>query len=240
MEDSLKLTINWGVLGGMGPLVSSKFAADVYSACSGQVHEQQMPSLLVLHQPRFPDRTKAIREGRQEDLLRLLTEQLQRMVDIGCDQIMVTCFTLHSVFDKLPTHLHHRLLNLIIETDGQLQQGKEYLVLCTNGSRQQQIFGRNLVKDGATLRYPVERDQQKIHELIYQLKQGSDCAQVWQSLELILAKYSVDGIVAGCTEIYLVWQSLNSFCDKRQLHHVDALMSIGKRLSKLDRNSKPV
>ena len=53
---------NLGILGGMGPLASAKFLSTVYRLNLVEP-EQEAPNCILLSDPSFPNRTKAILAG---------------------------------------------------------------------------------------------------------------------------------------------------------------------------------
>lgn len=227
----MRLAVDLGIMGGIGPLVSSQFVFDFYQSCGGRVVEQQMPSILALHQPEFPDRTEAINQGRQYELYQVLTERLDMLLKFGCNKILVPCFTLHTVFNLLPSAQLEKLCNLLAIVDRMLQPDKQYLLLCTNGTRQEQLFGDVDKANGSKLVYPNSSDQALVHDLIYQLKIGVPITNVWPRFEQLFTSYQVNGVIAGCTEIYLLWPFLAKYCAQRQWHHVDALCDVRQRIT---------
>ena len=56
------------IIGGMGPLASAAFLSSIYER-SLRAEEQLSPRILLLSDPSFPDRTRAILDGRAEVLL---------------------------------------------------------------------------------------------------------------------------------------------------------------------------
>jgi aspartate racemase len=231
--------MNVGVMGGTGPLASAKFVNDLYHESNRLMVEQQRPDVIALHQSSFPDRTAALLSGKEQMLLDKLVENLDKLRQLGCQDIIVTCFTLHSVFDKLKPEDKAGLHDLLALVRDLTQQHSRYLVLCTNGSRHSQLFDRMFAQHHPTgcnaLVYPDNSDQELVHKLLYDLKAGENAQRLWPEIENVLNRYAVDGIVAGCTEIYLWWQQLQQYCQKNRLQHVDALLEIRTRLSQMDR-----
>jgi aspartate racemase len=83
---------------------------------------------------------------------------------------------------------------------------KRYLLLCTSGTRKVGLFEYhrlwNSTQDRIVL--PSEKDQERIHELIYRIKQYKHCAADVEFLNELVQSYGVDSFIAGCTEIHVL------------------------------------
>lgn len=231
------MCLSFGVMGGTGPLASAKFVSDLYHESNRLMVEQQRPDVIAMHQSSFPDRTAALLSGKEQLLLDKLVENLDRLRQLGCQDIIVTCFTLHSVFDQLKPNDKVGLHDLLVLVRDLIQQHNRYLVLCTKGSRHSQLFDRLFAKHHPAgcdaLVYPDPVDQELVHKLLYDLKAGENAQRLWPELELVLSRYAVEGVVAGCTEIYLWWPQLQHYCQQHGLQHVDALLEVRTRLSQM-------
>jgi aspartate racemase len=51
--------------------------------------------------------------------------------------------------------------------------------------------------------YPKDEDQERIHEIIYTLKQNFDPSEEFARMEEIASKYSCKNWLLGCTELHL-------------------------------------
>lgn len=196
----------WGIMGGMGPLASAEFVKTIYGLCPAD-QEQFAPPLILWSDPRMPDRTDCILEGRQDLLLEKLTEGLERLVACDVTDIVICCVTIHQVTDLLPRALRSRIISLpdVIFEDV-LKSQRRYLLLCTNGTRKVGLFERHRLWNSTQGRIvlPSEKDQERIHELIYRIKQYQHCAADVEFLNELVRSYGVDSFIAGCTEIHVL------------------------------------
>src|SRR5262245_12783643 len=101
-----------GVIGGMGPLASAEFVSTIYEhAIDGP--EQHAPALLLWSDPRVPDRTEALLDGRADLLERYLENAVERCCELGADDIVICCVTMHAVVPRLPHALQARITSLV-------------------------------------------------------------------------------------------------------------------------------
>ena len=202
-DDSRQL---WGIVGGMGPLASAEFVKTIYELCP-EDQEQLAPSLILWSDPRIPDRTDCILDGRQDLLLEKLTEGLERLVACAVTDIVICCVTIHQVTDMLPRALRSRIISLPdVIFEAVLDNHMRYLLLCTNGTRKVGLFERHRLWGSTHGRIvlPSERDQELIHKLIYRIKRCQHCAQDVEFLSELVRNYKVDSFIAGCTEIHVL------------------------------------
>jgi aspartate racemase len=196
----------WGIMGGMGPLASAEFVKTIYELCpEGQ--EQFAPSLILWSDPSMPDRTDCILDGRQDLLLEKLTEGLEQLVACDVTGIVISCVTIHQVTDLLPRALRSKIISLPdIIFEEVLKTQRRYLLLCTNGTRKVGLFESHRLWNSTQGRIvlPSEKDQERIHELIYRIKQYKHCAADVAFLNKLVRSYEVDSFIAGCTEIHVL------------------------------------
>jgi aspartate racemase len=207
-----------GILGGLGPLASAEFLKTIYE-CNPGVSEQQSPIVSMYSDPTFPDRTETLLNGSSEILLDRLVAALERISSWGVTRIVICCVTIHYLLPELPGHLRQRvvsLLDTIFDHCSSLQ--KPQLLLCTNGSRQLNLFQRHEAWERVCpfIVLPDDADQQLVHDLIYRLKANYDPLAARPTIEALLARYSIESFIAGCTELHLLakqfrpWQESES------------------------------
>ena len=199
-------TNTFGILGGLGPLASAEFLKTIYEHCDGAC-EQEWPTIVMLSEPSFPDRTAAFERGEDDLLLERFIESLCRLRDMGAEKIVVCCVTLHHLLPRVPLHLREHVISLVDLMFADLEQrGGKHLLLCTTGTRQMQIFQRHPLwestKNQLVLLDPD--DQDRIHKLLYALKANADPRRKVPLVQALFAKYKVRSFVAGCTELHLI------------------------------------
>jgi aspartate racemase len=195
-----------GVVGGLGPLASAEFVQRVY-----QLHradrDQDMPPLVLLSDPTFPDRTSNLLAGDDEELLKRLCDALAELVRMGASEIVICCVTIHHLLDRVPPELRARVVSLLDVVYEELaRRTGPHLLLCTTGTRQLGVFERHpawtACQDRLVL--PDEDDQARVHEVIYRLKAHQRPAEVVPLLNGLMDRRGVSAMIAGCTEFHLV------------------------------------
>jgi aspartate racemase len=197
----------YGVVGGIGPLASAEFLKTIYEFGLHD-REQNSPTVILYSDPSFPDRTTAFLKGDDDVLL----AQLRRVIDELCEmkvvRIVLCCITIHYLLPRLSPDLRSRIWSLLdVVADRLAADDREYLLLCSSGTRRFKLFENHpqwpLFKDRLVL--PNAEDQDRIHhELIYPIKLNADVSTQFPLLELMLEKYRVNAFVAGCSEIHLL------------------------------------
>lgn len=223
-----------GVLGGMGPLASAEFLKTIYEYNILGQREQQSPKVILYSDPTFPDRTEALLRGDDEILLANLIEALYQLCELDVSKIVICCITSHYLLPKLPYDLRDRVISLVdIIFKKILDQPKKHLLICSTGTQKLQIFQNHIlwqfVKDDIIL--PDESDQSLIHQMIYYLKIKGDFQKCLPILEDLQAKYNVQNLIAGCTEIHLLNKYLKAVAGKqRENIFLDPLTIIAQEL----------
>lgn len=203
MNQSKKL---WGILGGMGPLSSAEFLKTIYLS-SDATQDQDFPIVFLLSDPKFPDRTTALRTGNEEALLERLTGALDTLISAGCTDLVICCMTIHALIPKLRPDLQAAIVSLaeLLLREVSARRG-DYLLLCSEGTRETRLFESHPLWSRAADRIvlPDEADQQDIHRMIYEIKAkpctDSVSAMVWRLME----KYHADSFAVGCSEVHMM------------------------------------
>lgn len=195
-----------GVLGGLGPLASAAFLQTIY-ALPPQRREQERPRVLLLSDPAIPDRTDELLRGDRRGLRDGLERGLRALSASGASRLVICCVTMHAVLPDIAEDLRqsvHSLIDLAI--DAISRRPGRYLLLCSTGARDMQLFERHPCWPTIASRVvlPDADDQAATHALIYRLKAGDDIDTVGRALLPVIDRYGVDGYVAGCTELHLV------------------------------------
>lgn len=211
-------------------MTSAEFLKTIYELSLGE-YEQNSPNVVLLSDPAFPDRTSAILAGNEAVLIEPLTSSLRRLADLGAEEIVICCMTIHAVLHLVPDELRNRVLSLLdVIYDSVGETGDRHLVVCTKGTRQMRLFENHPRWPGAKdhLVMPDDGDQDTVHQMIYRLKSNSSPAEETPILYGLLEKYSVSSFVSGCTEIHLLVKHLMA---SGECSCVDPLVIIAQRLA---------
>ncbi|MEW6057479.1 MAG: amino acid racemase [Bdellovibrionota bacterium] len=224
-----------GILGGLGPLSSTRFLNTIYKESKGRL-DQDFPSVVLISDSSFPDRTQLLRNGQYEELLKRTVSSLENLKKLGATKFIVCCFTLHAVFDRLDSDLRGSLISLPeVGLKALKHLGKTSLLLCTSGSREMNIFNNELCwKDVEKLvTFPTEQDQSRIHEIIYELKGGRSPVEAYDELKAMCKNYKTDTWLLGCTEMHLISTLRSQDLGKQDfIEMIDPLSIIAKNLPK--------
>ena len=197
-----------GVLGGMGGLASAEFVKTIYEF-SGEVSapEQDAPMVLLHSDPTFPDRTEALLKGDNQPLLGKLTQSLESLCAMGASELVICCMTIHYLLPQVPEALRQRIISLTDVIFSSVESlRKQQLVICSHGTARLKLFQQHphWEQTADYFIFPSERDQQRMHELIYDVKLNRNLGEALLFIETLLTRYHVDSFVAGCSEIHLL------------------------------------
>lgn len=206
MDNKISSTEIWGVLGGMGPHASAEFVKTIY-AKHADLPEQQLPVVLLLSDPRVPDRTGAFLHGGDQMLLGHLTERVTQLLVMGATKIIVCCVTIHPLIEELDPLLRGSLVSLVdVIFDCVVRKPEPSLLLCTEGTRKMEIFQKHSswTETKSRIIMPNQDDQKLIHNMIYEIKVNRREQRHTDFLEQLLARYGVNSYIAGCTELHIL------------------------------------
>jgi len=197
-----------GILGGMGPLSSAEFLKTIYERSPQTcAREQESPGVVLYSDPTFPDRTSAFLSGTGEAVRVQLVEALARLSQLGADRIVICCMTMHHLLPDLPDGLRARVVSLLDVIYERLEQSRRrHLVLCSTGTQKLRLFQRHpRWEEGADfILFPEDADQERLHELIYELKCDRALPETCAFVETLLQKYGAGSFVVGCSEIHMM------------------------------------
>jgi aspartate racemase len=223
-----------GIVGGVGPIASAEFLRTIYEFSAGR-REQETPFVLLHSDPSYPDRTETLLNGNPQPLLDQLTRTLKSLRSFGASRIVICCVTIHDLLRYLPEEERSNVLSLVdIILWQAANSSQKYLLFCTNGTRKLRLFEKSpfwpIARDRLVL--PGDKDQQTVHDLIYDLKQHSVARRHEEQIKRLLVKYSAGSFAAGCTEIHLVTKRLASQMSSEQGGGcIDPLVTVASALS---------
>jgi aspartate racemase len=222
-----------GVVGGMGPLASAEFVKTIYEYGLNR-REQESPSVVLVSDPTFPDRTSAFLAGDYDPLLKQLGNVMRLLLGAGATEIVICCMTIHHLLPKLDPRLRERIISLLdVIFDDLSRTEKRHLLICSSGTRKLRLFERHdkWKQYNDLIVMLDEKDQDAIHhELIYLIKNNIDIQTFFPVLESLLEKYKVDSFIAGCSEIHVLAKNfLQRNNHSNAFHCIDPLNIIAKK-----------
>lgn len=226
-----------GILGGMGPLASAEFLHTIYRL-NIKDPEQDAPACLLYSDPSMPDRTEAILRGSTQELTRRVTQALQELDRMGADRIVIACVTAHHVLPDVPEPLRRKVISLFdLMVDELLAAPAPSLLLATVGTRRARLLERQprWPEIAPWVRFLDEPDLLGFHTWLYRLKQGrpGDLAELLRWLDTFPARYGLDTLLFGCTELHLLQRPLATRGGAPAYRIVDPLFVAARDLERL-------
>lgn len=221
-----------GILGGVGPLASVRFAEAVINMTDSETDQDHIP-IFMFNDNTIPDRTSYILGKSDIDPVPKMKAGLNKLADFGCDYIVITCNTAHYFYDELQAACSVPIVNMIEEAVNAAIEKKPNLkkigILATDGTVESGVYSRVIEKRGLSCVSPSKDSQKVIMDIIYrQVKAGKD-VDVHAFLKVIdeLRHDGCDVIILGCTELSVI-----NFDNNLTLHSgdiVDAMEALAKK-----------
>lgn len=200
-----------GVLGGMGPEATvdcfGKLVKNTPAGC-----DQEHLQIIIVDNPKVPDRTSAILEDGASPVPVLL-KGMETLKRAGADFVIIPCVTVHYFLEELLEQCDTPVLSILDAVANYISRVhpkvKTVGLLGTNGTVQSQIFQRRLADEGIETLVCSDPVQQQVMEAIGDLKNensGRSRADITDTMADAaghLIQRGAQGIIAGCTEIPL-------------------------------------
>ncbi|MGI9204854.1 MAG: aspartate/glutamate racemase family protein [Woeseiaceae bacterium] len=204
-----------GVMGGMGPDATVDFMAKVV-ALTDAACDQDHVHMLVDQDPTVPNRQLAIASG-NDDVTSRLGIMARRLEAAGAEFLVMVCNTAHVFLDDVRSTTTIPFVDLIEESVAEIErlcpEARSVGVMATNACLESGIYQDVIEKSG---RQPVitnTRQTRELMNLINAVKAGDQGAAVRQGVRSIASGLVEDGaevLIAGCTEIPLVFGDADS------------------------------
>jgi aspartate racemase len=197
-----------GIIGGMGPLASTEFVNRIYKYQAVNCNEQDTTFIMHYSDPSMPDRTVNFLKGEEQDIYEKLLKILSTLENVGVDNIVICCFTIHHLIPRLPIKFQEKIISLVDVVINSLMNYQEtFLFLSTTGTIKMKIMQNHpsweIIK--CKILFLEPEDQDKMHDIIYKhLKKGKQPELIQYDFLNLIKKYNVSGFIAGCTEIHLL------------------------------------
>ncbi len=193
-----------GILGGMGPEATVYFMKKVIELTPAQ-KDQDHIRMIVLNDPKIPDRTAAIL-GKGEDPVPRLIRDAKLLEEAGADLIAVPCNTFFFFYEEVQKAISIPIIHMIRETASLLEREgiRAAGIVATKGTLRTRLYHNELGRRGIQLIEPSDVDG--IMDAIYSIKAGRKEGTREKFLESFeeLKRKGAEVVIAGCTEIPLV------------------------------------
>ena len=104
-----------GIIGGLGPAASVFFYNRITEHTVASCDQEHLDIILLSHAT-LPDRTAVIESGEDEELIRLLDEDLKTLESLGVSNIAIPCNTSHYFYDQMQSCVSIPIIHMIHES----------------------------------------------------------------------------------------------------------------------------
>jgi aspartate racemase len=203
-----------GVMGGMGPDATVDFMARVI-ALTDSGSDQDHVHMVVDQDPGIPNRQQAIREG-STDVTVALGAMAKRLEDAGADFLVMVCNTAHIFLDGVHANTRIPFINIIDESVSEIDRicpdARKVGVMATDGCLETGIYQDAIAASGREALEPEGAELEQLMNLINAIKsgnQGADISDAMLASATALVDRGAEVIIAGCTEIPIVFKGAN-------------------------------
>ncbi|WP_027398179.1 cysteate racemase [Anaerovorax odorimutans] len=229
-----------GVIGGMGPLATQLFYKMIIEKTEAHCDQDHLDIIIFSHAT-LPDRTKAIKQGKVDELFALLLEDAKALERNGANSIAIPCNTSHLLVDKLQQNINIKIIHMIRETMNKIASFHDLKdikigILATDGTISMKLYQNECKKFGITPIIPSKDNQKLVMKIIYDgIKNGGEIDfNDFKKIEEELLNNGCQGAILGCTE-------LSCFKEKYNLpeYYIDAMAVLAeKSIESCDRKIK--
>jgi len=233
MENQERKTL--GIIGGMGPSATALLFQKIIELTDAGMDAEHI-HIIIDNNPTIPDRTTAILNHDNTPAIHIC-ESGKKLEKCGAQVLVIPCNTSHYFLPYIREKLNIPVINMLEETAkecvacGYTKVG----VLATTGTRNTQIYEKELEKCGITTVYPDQKGQEQVMEIIYdQVKAGKTVnTSIIKSQLDIMTQNGVQAFILGCTELPIVLKDGDygyRFIDTLEVLAKSAITSVGYRV----------
>ncbi len=200
-----------GVMGGMGPDATLDFMAKVI-ALTDSDRDQDHVHMIVDQDPTVPNRQVAISSG-IDNVSPRLAEMARRLESAGAEFLVMVCNTAHVFMADALAAISIPFISIIGETVdeiGRVCPGAQKVgLMATDGCLDTNIYQDAVAASGRSAVVPDSANMKELMNLINSIKAGNQGEEVRQGMETVaraLVDAGAEVIVAGCTEIPIVFE----------------------------------
>lgn len=217
-----------GILGGLGPMASAEFLKTIYEVAGEKYQEQDMPAILMLSDPKIPDRTQAIVSGNDEVLLKSMLEKLIFFENTQVDLIVICCVVMHYFIPKLPEKFQRKVVSILENILNYLKKNSA-VILCASASRRTKLFENHVIwpEIESNVTFLDEESQDQLDQVIRSSKRNGITLENVNILSKIINHSDQEKFVISCSEIHMLAKALPSTL-KEKIY--DPFLEISKQL----------
>lgn len=204
-----------GILAGMGPKSTAPFIEKVVDQCQlqyGAKNDIDFPPMMIysLPTPFYLDRPID-----EKEMKKIVMEGLQKLESTGVSFIAMPCNTAHAYHNFFQTSLSVPLLNIVEETVRSIHSKSRVTLLATSTTMNCNVYQRGIAKAGSTFIFKEEW-QERVNELIKDVKEGKSALRNWKALLLEFKKEKIQTVIIACTDLSVLPKSGFLFIDSSE------------------------
>lgn len=197
-----------GILGGMGPSASAAMYQEIIQLCQEKYHAVQdtdYPKIILYSLPLVGFDETGIIDA--PHVLKQLHSGIGKLVQAGCDCIVMACNTVHVFFNELQAMCPIPIVHMVEETAQAAMAHKLVGVLSSETTAKSGLYQQALQARGIGVIMPNTTQQKSVTNVITNVMagaHGSGDVIVLQSVCQSMFQLGATAIVLGCTELPLV------------------------------------
>lgn len=199
-----------GVIGGLGPKATTYFM-DLVIDNTISSRDQDNVDLLVCQYSSIPDRTSYIVGNSSDSPVPKMLECAKLLENSGVKYIVIPCNTASYFFDEIQSNVSCSVVNILEVTSKKALEGNPSRVglMATDGTILSHAYHKFINND--VLFIPNEFVQKKIMSLIYGKVKKNILVSLDEFMDIVnyFKDNGCDKIILGCTELSVVYKSLN-------------------------------
>ncbi len=193
-----------GIMGGMGPMATVDLMQKVIVATKA-IKDQEHIHTVIDNNTNIPDRSECI-FGKGPSPVPEMVKSAERLTAMGADVIIIGCNTAHYFLPEVQKQVRTPFINMIEETAAFCKkEGYHTLgLLASAGTCASGIYKKAFEKLGMELLHPEEKEQEIIHEMIYDGVKATNYnydASAAQAVLKAMEQRGVEAFILGCTEV---------------------------------------
>ena len=219
-----------GLVGGMGSYATLDFFERYLNLFKAD-KEWDRPRIIIDNRCTMPSRVRAILYNENWDIIvDELTDSICRLVDAGCDKVILACNTSHvflkDVFAKEP-RLYPYVLNIIkICAEELMSKGvNEVSLIATEGTILSRIYQDTFVKYNIIVNVPTDETFSNLRYFIEAVKMNIYTDEMFNSFENFLLEQPGKSLILGCTEFPVIYSKIKERASLFSIQIIDPLES---------------
>jgi aspartate racemase len=192
-----------GIMGGISAASTLHYYQMLHDLFYERHHHYYFPEM-VIDSLNFQYFTDLENEHRTEEYKAYIAQSFQNLKSAGADFIIMAANSPHAVIDAIPSAPYPPVLS-IVDAVGACARGLGFKKLLLTGisyTMQSTFYQTGLLKYGIEVITPTPEEQAIINTIIFsELVINITTEASKKKFIEIIASYSVDGVILGCTEL---------------------------------------